>query len=347
MPNLNPPSWAGREPFSAPIAEEPVDKLRAAERKELERLQKVEAALQDAATRRFEPWVVPVTEHVAESPGYPMTIWSDWHWGEVVNRDETGGDNEFNYDIAMVRAENLVNNTINLLRNYGGRTPQYEGITVCLGGDLLSGSIHDELVQTNWTTVAGQALEVHSVIAGMLIRLADEFGRVEVPCVVGNHGRNARKPPAKRRVWENSEHALHVALERHFANDPRVTFKITMSTDIFLEVNGHKFLLTHGDALGTKGGDGIIGAIGPIMRGSVKIGGAERRRGRDFDTMIIGHWHSAQPRGELFPVIVNGTFKGFDEYAHGHLRAAPSKPTQQLWLVTPKHGLAAQWSIDL
>lgn len=321
--------------------------LSAKDRADLARLRADEAARERLALRRFEPRVIPVEQHSAASPGFPMTMWSDWHWGETVDLDETGGINEFNHGIALTRVDRLVNNTLNLLKNYGGLSPEYPGIYVCLGGDILSGGIHDELVETNWAPAVGQAFEAHSVIAGALLRLADEFGAVHVPCVVGNHGRNAKKPRAKLRVRENSEYYLYKALERHFSQDRRFHFTVAEQTDIQFEVYGHRFLLTHGDALGTKGGDGIIGAIGPIQRGAVKIGVAERRAGRDFDTMIIGHWHTAQPRGDMFPVIVNGTLKGYDEYARVFLRAPPGRPSQQLWLVTPKHGLAAQWSVTL
>jgi hypothetical protein len=321
--------------------------LNLADRKDLERLRADEAARDRLALKRFEPRIIPVEEHAAGSPGFPMTMWSDWHWGETVSLDETGGLNAFDYGTALARVDRLVNSTVSLLRNYGGLSPSYPGIYVCLGGDLLSGGIHDELVETNWSPAVGQAFEVHSVIAGALLRLAEEFGDVYVPCVVGNHGRNAKKPRAKLRIRENSEYYLYKALERHFADDPRFHFTVAEQTDVLFEVYDHRFLLTHGDALGTKGGDGIIGAIGPIQRGAVKIGTAERHAQRSFDTMVIGHWHSAQPRGDLFPTIVNGTLKGYDEYARTFLRAPPSRPSQQLWLVSPKHGIGAQWSITL
>jgi hypothetical protein len=35
-----------------------------------------------------------------EGPGTPMMMWSDWHYGEVVNKQEVGGLNEFNSEIA-------------------------------------------------------------------------------------------------------------------------------------------------------------------------------------------------------------------------------------------------------
>lgn len=337
--------WTNK-PLPKPPAEEPA--LKASERKELERLRQLEAAFHRVSNIRVNPRPIPAAQHPAESPGFPMTMWSDWHWGEVVRDEETGGGiNEFNYEIAVKRVDNLVNNTINLLRNYGGLAPSYPGIYVCLGGDMISGGIHDELVETNWAAVTGQAFQVHDAIAGGLLQLADEFKKVYVPCVVGNHGRNAKKPRAKLRITENSEFWLYKALAKHFASDDRFEFTVAEQPDIHFKVYEHRFLLTHGDALGTKGGDGIIGAIGPIMRGNVKIGRQQQLANRGYDTMIVGHWHSAQARGDLLPVIVNGTLKGFDEYANTFLRAPAAAPSQQLWLVSPKHGIGAQWSVDV
>ena len=110
---------------------------------------------------------------------------------------------------------------------------------------------------------------------------------------------------------------------------------------------GHRFLLTHGDNLGVKGGDGIIGAIGPIARGTMKIGRSQAVVGQDFDTVILGHWHTYIPRGEAAPVAVNGTLKGFDEFAHIFLRVPYSQPSQALLFVNADHGITAQWEMFL
>lgn len=312
---------------------------------ELKDYRRNEDAIFQAGSLKFKPFDVPLQAHTPDSPGFPMTLWSDWHWGEVVRKAETGGVNAFNRQIALKRVNNLVNNTVNLLRNYGGKDPSYPGIWVMLGGDMISGSIHEELRETNWGTVEEQALEVGEVIAGALVRMAEEFGRVFIPCVVGNHGRKAHRPPAKAKVRENREYGVYKSLERHFAGDERFTFFIPEETDFFFSVYRHRFLLTHGDSLGVKGGDGIIGALGPITRGTLKVHASERQIGRDFDTIVMGHWHTYIPRSEAVAAIVNGTLKGYDEYARLMLRARASKPSQALWLVSPKHGIAAQWAV--
>jgi predicted phosphodiesterase len=68
------------------------------------------------------------------------------------------------------------------------------------------------------------------------------------------------------------------------------------SNDVHYRVYALRFLLNHGDMLGVKGGDGIIGAIGPIMRGEIKKSGQSAVLGLEYDINIMGHWHQ-----ELLP----------------------------------------------
>ncbi len=278
--------------------------------------------------------------------GVPVTFWSDWHWGEVVNPDEVGGVNSFNRAIAKDRVKDLCQVTIDLAKNHMVN-PVYPGIVVALGGDMITGGIHEELRETNEGPLQVSCLEVEEQLIAGLTLMADEFGKVFVPCVVGNHGRMTHKPRAKHRVFESYEWNIYCHLERHFRNDPRLVFSIPAEADCHFSVFGHRFMLTHGDSLGVKGGDGIIGSLGPIARGTLKVGRSEAQIGRDFDTLMIGHWHTYIPRGEAVPVVVNGALKGYDEYARLGLRARYSRPSQALFFVHPKYGITAQWPMYL
>lgn len=279
-------------------------------------------------------------------PGVPMALLSDLHWGEVVRAEEVGGVNEFNRTIAKARLRRFVDTLIDLAVNHMVN-PQYPGLVLCLGGDIISGNIHEELRDTNEGYIQQTLIEVQDELAAAITLLANVFGKVFVPCVVGNHGRTTMKPRAKGRAYESYEWNLYQQLERHFRNDRRVQFFIPGETDAYFTVLGHRFLLTHGDTLGVRGGDGIIGALGPIARGAFKVGRSESQIGRDFDTILMGHWHTYIPRSEAVPVIVNGTLKGYDEYARLYLRVPYSRPSQALWFVHGKHGITAQWQIFL
>lgn len=276
----------------------------------------------------------------------PMTIWSDWHWGEIVFPEAIGGVNKYNREIAKARLQVLVDNTINLAKHHMGPL-SYPGIVIMLGGDMISGNIHEELRETNDGPLQETLLELQDCLTSALAQMADVFGKVFVPCVVGNHGRMKAKPHAKHKVYESYEWNLYNQLERYFRNDPRVSFHIPGEADARFDVLGHRFLLSHGDALGVKGGDGIIGIIGPIARGTMKVHRSQATIGRDFDTLVIGHYHTYVPRGEAAPVIVNGTMKGLDEYAHLFMRVPYSRPSQALWFVHADHGITAQWQVFL
>jgi hypothetical protein len=148
----------------------------------------------------------------------------------------------------------------------------------------------------------------------------------------------------KNRVFTNYDWSIYCNLERDFRREKRIKFLVPNEADARFTMYGHRYLLTHGDSLGVKGGDGIIGALGPIMRGSLKVGRSEHQLGREFDTLICCHWHQYIT---LPGLVVNNSLKGFDEYAHLQLRAPYSRPSQALWFTHPEHGITAHWQVYL
>lgn len=277
--------------------------------------------------------------------GMPMLFASDWHYGEVVRPEEVGGLNKFNSSIAAKRIERLTATAIDLTHNHMGRAKtEYPGIFLMYGGDMISGDIHEELALTNDRTPIQCVNDLTDIMGAQIETLATAFGKIYIPCVTGNHGRNTKRMYTKGRVFHSYEWNIYNNLARHFKKDSNVHFNIPEETDCRFSVYGHRYLLTHGDTLGVKGGDGIIGALGPIRRGEIKIRNAESQIDRDFDTLIMGHWHQYIP---LPGLIVNNALKGYDEFARTVLRAPFSRPSQALWFTHPEHGVTAHWQIYL
>ncbi len=320
----------------------------AAVRRENDTAESIRKEIFGLAAMTPEPprWLRRKSRKAKGSGNIPVVMWSDWHFGERVNRVEVGGVNEFNRAIAKRRVQTLVEKTIELCKQHMVR-PNYEGIVVCLGGDMITGAIHEELGATNDGTVQQAIWELQGILIWALEAIADEFGKVFVPCVVGNHARDTHRPRMKNAVLQNYEWTLYNQLELYFKGDKRVRFAIPGETDAYFAVKGHRFLLTHGDRLGVAGGDGQIGMLGPVVRGTHKVGRSERQIGRDFDTMLCCHYHSYVPRSEACPVLVNGALKGYDEYARLALRVPYARPSQALFFVNPKHGIVCQWQIFL
>lgn len=273
-------------------------------------------------------------------PGVPVAFWSDWHWGEVVDIGELGGVNEFNLEIAHRRARALAEKTIYLLTKHVVN-PRYPGIVVALGGDMLSGDIHDELTATNDQPLMPCLIDLYGVLRWAILKMADQFGHVFVPCVAGNHGRNTKKPRAKQRAFTNFDWLLYQFLAKSFDSDDRIQFYIPDGPDALFSVFGHRYLLTHGDQF--RGGDGIIGAIGPITRGNSRKQARNSAINMSYDTMLLGHWHQYMP---LHRTIVNGSLKGYDEYANQN-NFGYEPPTQALWMTHPEHGITQHWPVYL
>ena len=265
-------------------------------------------------------------------PGTPTLFLSDLHWGEKVAASQIGGVNSYSVRIAHSRMATLIDSAMHLLQIISPKM-DYPGIVLPLGGDMVSGNIHEELTATNELNSMPTILDLYGVLVGVIRRLADVFGAVFIPCVTGNHGRDTRKMWAKDRHHTSFDWLLYQFLAKHFENDKRVTFHIPDGPSAYYKVFGHRYWLTHGDAF--RGGDGIIGALGPIIRGDHRTRSRNSQINMEYDTLICGHWHSYTHLGRL---IVNGTLKGYDEYAYAN--GFPfEQPQQALWLTHPKHGI--------
>ena len=285
------------------------------------------------AEKEVEPpeWLVrkPAGHDVT---GVPTLLASDFHFGEVVDPGQVNGVNEYNLTIARQRARTMIEVTIDLLKNHISNKG-YPGIVFALGGDMVSGDLHEELSATNEKEIMPCVIELWATLVWCIETLADEFGNVFVPCVTGNHGRNTHKTRNKGRNYTNFDWLCYQFLAKRFENDSRVQFLIPEGTDANWQVYGHRYCMTHGDAF--RGGDGLIGSFGAIIRGDHKKRGRNGQIDLPYDTLLMGHFHQLI---QLQRIIVNGSLKGYCEYAYANnFGYEPAR--QALWLTHPTRGI--------
>lgn len=268
-------------------------------------------------------------------PGVPVALWSDWHIGETVDPTQTYGMNAFNAALADERVRRLVERTVHLACERMVN-PRYPGIVLWLGGDMVSGWLHQELIATDWCSPPEAVTWCVSRLRWAIGQLAEVFGRVLVVCSPGNHGRITQRPTAKNSARASYDHLIYAHLAELFRDHDKITLHAAADGEALVHIAGARFLFMHGHELGVKGGDGLIGSLGPIMRGRIKAGRSQATVGRDFDVLVLGHFHRAiwQPADGI---IVNGTFKGWDEYARV-MRYAWAPASQFLFFVHPSWG---------
>jgi hypothetical protein len=161
--------------------------------------------------------------------------------------------------------------------------------------------------------------------------------------VPGNHGRTTHRATAKRYGALSYDILICAMVAREFAGDDRVTFQVDGSTDQFLSLWGRTLMVTHGDKLGTGGGQGFAGPVLPMLRGGHKVRLQQASLGQTPYLILAGHYHTrAAPPGMRF----NGSVPGWSEYGRD-VRAGVEPPKQWLALLHQKWGLRERLDVQL
>lgn len=257
---------------------------------------------------------------------------SDTHFDEIVRPEQVSYINAYNRTIAQQRLRRWVERSVVLARDYISGI-DIEGAAVFATGDILSGDIHAELKESNESTLYEGAVFWTGELYQAINVLADEFGKVHLAAVVGNHGRNSHKPVYKNRAQSNIEWLMWRVLAREFAKDDRVTFEVSDSIDHIVQLYDTRYLITHGDEF--KGGSGIQGARAPLSLGVHRTTVRQMATDKPMDYMVVGHFHQYQPPSQ--GLVMGGSLKGYDEYAYGK-RLRPEEAQQAFWITSPEHG---------
>lgn len=266
-------------------------------------------------------WMLP--ERTRKPRSVVGVLLTDAHAGEVVKPGEIAGINEFNVAICRERIRNLIARSIENGLRWGADTT-IVGSVFALGGDLISGDIHEELRITNELTSLEQVRFMVGELVAAALKLADAFRFVHIPCVPGNHGRTTIKSTAKMYSRLSYDTMIGDMVRERLQHDSRFTWDISAGTDSITPVFGRNVLLTHGDKMGTGGGQGFAGPMLPIVRGTKKVQAQQAFIGQRPTLILSGHYHSS---GNPYGVLANGSIPGYTEY--GNLLRAAVEPAMQ------------------
>ena len=265
---------------------------------------------------------------------FAVAMLSDTHFDEKVYPEQILGANAYGRAIGDMRLQEFFNNVVELSEDWLTGL-EYDGLVLPLGGDIFTGYIHEELRENLDGPIFDSLFHYGDLMISGIKMLADYFGTVKIPAVVGNHGRLDRKPRSKFRAQDSFDWALYQYIKHHFeaTNTKGIEFMISDAADQMFQVYDTSFCLTHGDQF--RGGGGISGIHTPLALGDYR---KRRRLGRmkqSYEWLIMGHWHQL-----IFSngIIVNGSMIGYNEYAFTkNLDYDP--PKQAFFLVDPKHGV--------
>lgn len=231
---------------------------------------------------------------------------SDWHVGERVRPEMVGGINEYTPEIAQERAEKYFRSNLKMLQ--AARSAwDIKQLVFWLGGDFITGWIHEELVYENHLSPQEEMLLAYEVLLRGIKHILAEYDveRILIPTSNGNHGRaTERKHTSDFRT--SYEFLMYRMLAKALADEPRVEVKLGQGYENHVDLYGFRIAFHHGDEVTYNGG---VGGIYPALYRRIHRVGAGSFT-RDLD--VIGHHHQLgyAPAG-----FSNGSLIGYNAYA--------------------------------
>lgn len=284
----------------------------------------------DALEADHEPPVIVPREKGGVREMTAVALASDWHVEEVVDPASVAGRNEYNLAIAAERVERFFQALAwHVEHQRASGKIAIRDLVLWLGGDLMTGYIHEELLESNELSPTETILWLLPRLEGGIRHLLDrlKLDGLVVPCSYGNHGRTTPKRRVSTGYANSFEWLMYRQLEARFKDEPRVRFEITPSAHQYVRVYDQTIHFHHGDEVRYQGGVGGIGI--PLLK-AVPAWDLIRRA----DVHCIGHWHMLR---DFKRAVVNGSLIGFGPFSQA-IRAEFEEPRQALFFIDSKRG---------
>jgi hypothetical protein len=254
---------------------------------------------------------------------------TDWHVEETIEPEAVNYKNEYNLDIAEDRIKTFYGKVDEMIEHQN-RWAKVSEIWHPLLGDLLSGYIHEELMETNSLSPTEACVFLQDqIVSGVDFLRKRTKLPIYLPCCVGNHGRTTPKKRIKTSCRNSYEWLLYKTLESYYRKDSRVHFNVASGYHNTQVIMGRKTRFHHGDGLRYQGGVGGISI--PVNK---SVAQWDKVDPADFD--IFGHWHTFLAH---YPKWVScGSLMGYSEYSV-EIKAEFQHPTQTFMVIDSLYGM--------
>jgi len=220
-----------------------------------------------AAVRPSKLKIRPMTQaerRSGQQRAIPVLLLSDLHLEEEVQPERVGGLNKFNLEIASESMDRLIKRWVSRIISLERHSIVKEAV-LWLGGDLISNVLHEESFEINLLSPI-QALEFAFEKITRVIDYTLDLALIErliLPTNHGNHGRinTHTKSKIAAEAVNNHEWGLYIRLAKHYANEPRVSFRITDGYLNWLQLGSAGIRFHHGHQIGGAGGDRLLPAL--------------------------------------------------------------------------------------
>lgn len=267
--------------------------------------------------------------------GIAITLFSDIHFEERVDKKSINGLNEFTPEIAEQRCKNYFKNLRKQIEKER-RDIEINDLIFASLGDMIHGLIHEEYIATNYLRPIEASFRMYEIVLNGLNYLLEDKQLKNIVFIgkIGNHSRTTLRPFSSIEAVMSNEWSIYKHLEKHFENEKRITFILDESYFTYMKVYDKILRFHHGHNIKYMGGIG--GLTIPLIKYIYK---SNMQKHADMD--FIGHFHT---RFNLPNCLVNGSIVGFNSYGI-KIGASPEEPVQQFQILDATRGFTTNTPI--
>jgi len=331
------------------------------------------------------PWMeehmrLPEIKKPKSPKGDNKAIWilasiNDNHFGATFELSIMGQLNAFSPTICALRIERLSDVIRMWVANYERLGNPVAGIVLAFNGDNFNGSLSHEDTN-NYARVVKQAGDIAAIHAQFIWEIAQIVPEVLCVCpAADNHTRSTKKSVNSGAAASTSWSTFYYwAMKAMLKSVNHVRFHIDIDRQVFIQICGFTWGITHGDLL--KGGGGSLGfpAYGAARHHNASVAETvilAKRAAHDIriddaklspedrlmmmmkavegivDHSLLAHFHVDMklplPGGKLH---VAPSLMGADPFAKDNLRKF--SPAEQIfWAIHPEHDIMGEHTVRL
>jgi len=257
---------------------------------------------------------------------------SDTHIGCKISREEMGGINRYNPEIAARRFALY----FKTLSQYKEIHREESELVMVLNGDIFAGVIHS--LESGVLPMATQFSLGLSIFSQGISFISQFYSKIRIVGLTGNHDRYMHKDNKGRQSdqkWDSFATNLYVCLKQIFKEDKGVEFIIPKTPYALIDIQGHNYFITHGDTVINVGNPGKSINTESITK---QVNSINAGLEGNIDALMVAHVHKAtyQSLDNGANLIINGTLSGTDPFAQS-IGILSNNPVQQIFEVTREH----------
>lgn len=266
-----------------------------------------------------------------------IAVFADWQMGKVTK--------DYNSDVLEKRIE-LYTEKLLEITNIQRMDHNVDDLHVWLLGDIVEGEEifagQSHLLDSGLYRQVG--INGPRILGKFLTTALENFKRVHVTGVIGNHGSVGGKARKQHDPETNMDRLLYKILDLIFEKEDRITFNIPdgrgernwYAVD---SIGDYSSLLIHGDQM--PGPTSYHGYFKKVM------GWKDGAIPEHFNDIFMGHYHQQFKMTIGSSLLrISGSPESLNTYAQEFF-SSMSRPCQHLMYVHPEHGVTAEYSVWL